>query len=172
MTLVGNRFLAAGALCALLAGLFVGAWNVVPGLPSWDDLTAIRDAAERRQCQQRQLRLLHRRLEGKTRACDELLAGRITLLETAARFRDLCLVGPPFPWDHFHDIEPGQTEDERFCDLVIAWAEGRVGEESQEVQDAVLGRLHEELERHKREGTLHLRPPAPLEEDDEDADAP
>jgi hypothetical protein len=62
------------------------------------------------------------RATAKEQATQGLLAGRLNLTETAARFRALNASSPwtvpPLP-----EAFPGATEEERACRQVIAWAE-------------------------------------------------
>ncbi|HEX5271812.1 MAG TPA: hypothetical protein VFW33_15045, partial [Gemmataceae bacterium] len=61
------------------------------------------------------------RMEGKNKAVQGLLAGRLRLTEAAARFRDLNATADP-PVRPLCENYAGATEEERVCRQVIAWA--------------------------------------------------
>jgi hypothetical protein len=103
----------------------------------------------------------------KERVMTDLFARRITLLEAAARFRDLHLTGPPFDWSTWrivmHDrFANAANDDECMCRHVIDGMEMMLTEGSEEAR-LVIGRLEAELDEHLRRGTLRLRPPAPTQ---------
>jgi hypothetical protein len=109
---------------------------------------------------------LMQRWSAKERVKADLLAHRITLLEAAARFRDLHLTGPLFDWGTWrialHRRFPNASDDERMCRYVIDGMEMMLTEGSEEAR-LVIGRLEAELHEHLRRGTLRLRPPAPTQ---------
>jgi hypothetical protein len=92
-----------------------------------------------------------RRLEEVT---VEVRAGRLSLLDAAARARDVQSASPYFPWDHFRRMHPAATDDERFCRLVIELAAPSGG--TLRGADPVVARLEAELEAHRKNGTLRL----------------
>jgi hypothetical protein len=94
--------------------------------------------------------------EEKQRISREVRGG-LPLLEGAARFRDLTLSGGPVAWKQFREVYPGD-DDERFCRQVISYVEAWLSDEDPAECPAVVARLNEELERHRHEGTLRLRP--------------
>jgi hypothetical protein len=104
------------------------------------------------------------RFSAKERVKIDLLARRISLLEAAARFRDLQLRGPPFDWRMWRIIMrnrfPNASEDECMCRCVLDSMDMMFSEGSLEAL-LVMGRLEAELHDHLRRGTLRLRPPAP-----------
>jgi hypothetical protein len=61
------------------------------------------------------------RLEAKQRVLNKLLAGWLTFLEAVAHFRALDQLPPAFHWDHFRDLYPGNSDEERHCREVIRW---------------------------------------------------
>jgi hypothetical protein len=110
-----------------------------------------------------------RRWSAKERVMADLFARRITLLEAAARFRDLHLTAPPFDWSTWrmimHDRFPNAADDDEcMCRHVIDAMDARFSEFSEEAP-SVLARLEAELNDHLRRGTLQLRPPAPPQAD-------
>jgi hypothetical protein len=84
----------------------------------------------------------------------EVRAGRLSLLDAAARVRDIQSASPYFPWDHFRRMHPGATDDERFCRMVIELTAPSGG--TLRGQDPVVTRLEAELEDHLKNGTLRL----------------
>jgi len=107
---------------------------------------------------------LMQRWSAKQRVRADLLAHRITLLEAAARFRDLHLAGPPFDWDTWQfalrRCYPNASNDERICRYVIEGMQMMLSDGSEEARP-VMERLGRELDEHLQRGTLRLRPPAP-----------
>src|SRR5262245_13847278 len=53
------------------------------------------------------------RVSARAAIVDEILTGRMSLLEAAARFRDLDRGPPPILWDRFRAYYPGDSDDER-----------------------------------------------------------
>jgi hypothetical protein len=87
----------------------------------------------------------------KQAAADDVLAGRLTLLQAAARFRDLNRQPPEFHWELFRAQTPGMSDDERHCRAVIDLIR-----RDRTVESAAIARLEQELEGHLRRGTLDL----------------
>jgi len=85
----------------------------------------------------------------------EVVAGRLSLLDGAARFRDFCRSAPDFAWDQFRVGHPAASDDERFCRLLIDRAGGLLWEDPDRAE-AVTVRLEAELEEHLSNGTLRL----------------
>jgi hypothetical protein len=54
---------------------------------------------------------------------EALIAGRLTLVQAAGRFRALNRAGPPFSWRWFREAYPGGSDEERHCREVIARVE-------------------------------------------------
>jgi len=110
-----------------------------------------------------------RRWSAKERVMADLFARRITLLEAAARFRDLQLSNPPFDWSTWrfvmHNRFPNAADDDEcMCRHVIDAMDARFSEVSEEAP-LVLARLEAELNDYLRRGKLQLRPPAPPQAD-------
>ncbi len=96
---------------------------------------------------------LTRRMEARAAVVVDLLAGRLSLLQAAARFRDLNQTAPEIQenlrWQH-----PDCSDDELCCLQVIGHLESRFLGDPPDLQ---LGqRLREELSAHRRHGTLQL----------------
>ena len=95
------------------------------------------------------------RNRAKARVADEVLAGRLSLLQAAAAFRDLDERWPrsPIMWAYFPNAA---SDDEIHCLHVISY----VGMEAPPDRAAELtGRLHAELDAMLRNGTLRLPDP-------------
>jgi hypothetical protein len=116
----------AGLLCALLAcGSYVyptwSAWlglNLTPWLEAEQDLE---QARRHRETLNEHTRLVKQDLEAKSRVIEDLRNDRLTLLEAAARFRDMghsCL-DPDGAL--FRQSYAGQTDAERWCRKVIGY---------------------------------------------------
>jgi hypothetical protein len=84
---------------------------------------------------------------------DEVIAGRLTLLEAAAGFRAVDQVKER----SFRLVEsamPGKTAEEQLCRRVLAFVAGRLERSGQ--RDPIVGRLEDELQEHLRHGALTL----------------
>jgi hypothetical protein len=104
--------------------------------------------------ERRQQILLERNVV-KDRAVRNLLAGRLTLLQAAAQFRD---VDEALPVTWVPQIAAtGPAEGERLCRKVIAMAKGWMEECVPAQAAAETARLEAELERHRgADGTVRL----------------
>jgi hypothetical protein len=96
------------------------------------------------------------RIEHRKDLIRELLAGRLTLLETAAHFRALDRSNPSFNWDAFRRGNAGDTDEERHCREVIGWVETDLERTDPCLALATCNRLEGELQEHLRLGTLRL----------------
>ena len=98
-----------------------------------------------------------RRGNAKERAAEDALAGRLTLPEAAAVWRDLDAGMPPGQRESWRLVTEGDTDDERYCRLVLATAAqtaaGRPGAE------AAVTRLRRQLEEALAAGDLRLPGP-------------
>jgi hypothetical protein len=63
------------------------------------------------------------RIGAKLLLIEEVAAGRMGLLEAAARFQALNLAAEGKDWDHYRQLYPGASDDERHCREVLRWAE-------------------------------------------------
>jgi hypothetical protein len=85
---------------------------------------------------------------------DEVIAGRLTLLEAAAGFCAVDRVKERY-LPAVADVMPGETAEERLCRRVLGFVEGRL--EGSGRREAVVGRLEEDLrEQFRRPGGLRL----------------
>jgi hypothetical protein len=96
------------------------------------------------------------RLERKEKIVKALLAGRLTLLQAAARFRALNEGPPAFGWDQFRDAMPGGSDDERHCHEVIEFAYHVVSHDDPHRAAELREGLRAELRQHLGRGPLRL----------------
>jgi hypothetical protein len=108
---------------------------------------------------QTQLRAIDDRRARKGRIVAALIAGRLTLLEAAGRFRALDRGPPPFHWEEFHAHYQGDSDEERHCHEVLAWVEIELADTDPCLLVATHARLLDELETHLIRGRLRLPEP-------------
>jgi hypothetical protein len=102
-----------------------------------------------------QFRAIRRRIETKHRLAREVIDGRLTLLEAAARFRDLDLEPPPFAQNGLRCRYPGVSDDELHCREVIFFVHAELRDRPG--TDAhIMARLEAELKERLGRGDLHL----------------
>jgi hypothetical protein len=155
------RLLVAPALLvALAAGLFCLAPQAFRPLGlDFGDLPALHrrlDESRRRGEElERRRKAVLRRIAAKERVVAELVAGRLTLRQATARFRDLK--------GELHDVPPppglawGGSAGEWHCREVMGWADGWLAEHAPARAAAVAARLEAELRRHRDPtGTVRL----------------
>jgi hypothetical protein len=94
-------------------------------------------------------------LDGRARVARDVVAGRLTLLEAAGRFRALCQAVPDFQMDLFREFHPGASDEERFCRAVINTVEGVLWDKPDMAREMVR-RLKAELADMMDCGTLKL----------------
>jgi hypothetical protein len=120
--------------------------------PAADDPVRLEDIVYKRE-------VADRRMEGKNQVTRDLIAGRITLPEAAARFKVLNETPADCPFNYENKAE-GNSEGERLCRQVINWAVTEVAQTSEAQAQALSQRLEAELQVHlRRDGTVWL--PAP-----------
>lgn len=95
------------------------------------------------------LRLVRATEEDRNRVDDELLCGRIGLLEAAARYRDLNASVPDNGRDQFPAF-PGASDEERCCRQVIQRVGARLRRDSPAEARRVTDALEAELNDHLR----------------------
>jgi hypothetical protein len=159
---VGGRLLAFG--CSALLGVVLYSGFLVHGLAAEASAPAAAEPARTAETESEkldsQLQEVSRRLYGKEHVAAEVARGRLTLLEAAARFRDLNAELPGFQREQFRSVYPGRSDDERHCWQVIRF----VRTELQDVPNAVprvVGRLEAELQARVDRGDLRLPEPVP-----------
>jgi hypothetical protein len=161
-----RRLWIAGVLGLVLAGISSAhpTWPTDLGVDFWNV-----PALKERLVSDRQLadqlatadRHVMRRIAAKETIIDDLVAGRIGLLEAAADFRALN-AGRPAYLMVIRSIYPEMTDDERLCRNVIGYVEA--GGEGDEDGRALIHRLTEELQTLKATGRLQLPgPPVDLD---------
>jgi hypothetical protein len=93
----------------------------------------------------------------KWQVARDLVAGRLTLLEAAARYRDLPGINKEV-WLKTVRSEPGTTDSECFCRHAIGWVRHvlEFDAPSPSVRADVLARLENELAKHLQQGDIHL----------------
>jgi hypothetical protein len=115
--------------------------------------------AARHEQEARALRAIDDRRARKGRIVAALIAGRLTLLEAAGRFRALDRGPPPFYWEEFHAHFAGESDEERHCREVLAWVETELADTDPCLLVATHARLLDELETHLIRGPLRLPEP-------------
>jgi hypothetical protein len=143
------RQLRSGCLCLsaalALLGLAVFAARLVPGL---DALLPAPDAYLREQQRNLQLRddmaALNRVNADKHELTEEVIAGRVGLLEAARRFSDLDAAAPQFNRAAFRRTWPGHTDEERYCREVMGFVRTTLSDQPDR-RHLVLGQLEAEL---------------------------
>jgi hypothetical protein len=94
-------------------------------------------------------------IQGKQEALAGLLEGRLTLLQTAARFRDLDARQPEFALEQLRLVQPGDTDDERYCWSVIDWVRFALHDEPSRAE-TLCEQLEAELEALLESGPVRL----------------
>jgi hypothetical protein len=123
-----NTMVRAIGYAALLVAFATGAayTSCCPGL-SWlaglftlpQDL---QDNAQVAEALDRQAEALFQRLESRRQILDDVMTRRLGLIEAAARFRDLGDLKGEYYRQLFRRYYPGQTDEEKYCRQVIAFA--------------------------------------------------
>ena len=152
------------SLCTgLLGALVAGAGYACPALSArlglrLEEWAALQHQLEesRRQSEQldRQSAGVLRRLHAKQEVIEALKDGQLTLLEAAARFRDLDHTEPPVPPELFRLLFRYPSDAERWCRQVIGFLENR--NSFAEGPTSLAWEMESELCRHLEQGTLEL----------------
>jgi hypothetical protein len=156
MLTLDRRFLFGSSAALILPGLVLCALIGSPRALVDRVLTRVFPEEQRRDAElDGQLDTVRRRTEARKALVRDLGAGRLTLLETAARFRDLDRSAPDFQWDVFRRGYPGDSDDERHCREVIRqlWAFEPLGPAPTR---ELARRLEGELADYLARGTLRL----------------
>jgi hypothetical protein len=94
--------------------------------------------------------IVRRRLRAKHEITCELLEGRLSLFEAAARFGKLEEQTSEYI-GYSRDPHPGETVEERLCRQVIMWANQEAAVRPYGEPQLRVGRLQEELQEHIRQ---------------------
>jgi hypothetical protein len=153
-----ERLSRSGSLLPLLAALVVGGLILAGGL---DRRVGRRPAGgpepvERPDWAVEHAQALRGRFKQKSQVVRELLAGRLTLLEAAARFRALDHAPPPFNWEMFREVHRGDSDEERHCREVIVGVEAELIDSDPCLCLAICEQLERELQQHLERGPLRL----------------
>ncbi len=103
----------------------------------------------------REQRAALRQLQAQQEITKEVVAGRLTLLESAARLRDVELPAPSFRLDLFREAYRADSDDERFCQAIIQMVRLSVPPDTART-DELARRLEDELRDRRERGTLIL----------------
>jgi hypothetical protein len=147
------------AVSALAAGLTL--WPGLArsvGLDFWDVpavLNSLQQEAQREEQLMEGIDAAQRCTAAKNKVAEDVATGRLTLLEGAARFRDLNWLNPGFNWERFRQTSPGVSDDERCCRQVLAYV-AVVLRDRPNRGAAVRGRLEAELKGRLERGKLRL----------------
>ena len=153
--------LAVSALAVALS--LVPSWAAAVGLDFWN-LPATFDRmdgeAQRGEEFDEENRAMLSRLAAKRQVVEEAAAGRLTLLEAVARFRELDATTPERQIRAWRTAIAANSDEERYCLTVIQHVWALLQERPGASRD-VLGELKAQLEEHRRRGDLYF-PPDPL----------
>jgi hypothetical protein len=146
------------AVSALAAALFLfPSWAAAVGLDFWNVHTAVDTLERQMQLDERlegEVQATLRRAAAKEEVAGEAVAGRLTLFEAAARFRDLDAdVTEDYRrgWRHLNE---GSSDEERYCRQVLAYAEVALRDRTDD--QTVLERLEAQLDQALARGGLCL----------------
>src|SRR5262249_25337141 len=120
-------------------------WPSAGGLGVREVLQRLPEEWSRRDELQAQQAESLRRNALREEAVAALVAGRMTLLEAAARYRALAQETPGYHWEQFRLGYPGASDEERHCRQVIAAVQARLRDKPDETAE-VVARLEAELE--------------------------
>jgi hypothetical protein len=144
----------------LLAGIAL-VFLVVAGLLSgdlWELPRLVRQVGEeqvREHDLEAQAAVVAAKKEVRKRVAREVIAGRLSLAQGAARLRDISLADPGFQLGFFRMLCPGATDEERYCRGVITWARMSLPAEPERAR-AAADKMEAELTELLRRGPLHL----------------
>ena len=161
-----TRFLGRVSLFLVLAALLGAAWLQLDllalcGVDVAEFCTSQEKAFRARQRQEwlrRRVEAIVQRNESREAVMRELLAGRLTLLQAARRFKDLNETPILFP-DDYRKKYAGRSDGEKACRQVLQWLEGYLSELPFEQAQALRCRFADELREHlERHGGLVVLP--------------
>jgi hypothetical protein len=156
----GRGFFVTGGTLAL--PVVVLAWSLAgrPDLGSImpdlaDSLLRAEQGRKDRERLDERLREAQRRFEAKRQVAWDLIEGKVTLTEAAARARALDRASDGFGWESFRTVRPGASDEELHCREVIDVIRGVFGDDPERYRP-VTDPLEEELQRLLDSGTLTL----------------
>jgi hypothetical protein len=174
MKITPHLLLTAGALGLVVAGVSVAhpSWPSDLGLDFWN-VPSLKERINHdihlaAHLEAHDVRILQR-IAAKEEIVDDLIGGRISLLDAAAQFRALN-AGRRDYLAVIRTTYPGRTDDERMCRNVISFVESAVT--SDEDGRYVVYRLNEELNRLLANGDVELPGPPVPEQDPPAIDVP
>jgi hypothetical protein len=146
------------ALAALAGGLYLfPSWAAAVGLDFWN-IPATLDAMARTAALDERIEVelesVRRRNAAKEEVTGEAAAGRLTLLEAAARFRDLDAAASDDYRRGWRRSLPAASDEERYCRAVLAHVKELVRDRPDGIR--VLDRLKAELDRALARGDVRL----------------
>jgi hypothetical protein len=158
-----RRVVCGSALSALgpclLLGLLIGvpdlavhAWSVPCLKGVWPE----EQSREARITQR--LEAVRSRVKAKQAIARDVVDGRLTLLEGAARCRDIDRRSPEFRWTEFRESRAASCDEERHCQEIIEQVDGVLPWNSPQKEE-ILHRLRAELRQHLEYGLLQLPDP-------------
>jgi hypothetical protein len=128
-------------------------WWALPVLVDPETAQCLRNR-QRLEWEQNEIRA---RTAAKRGLAAEVAAGRLPLLEAAARFRDLNARTPGLA-EHVCNASPGVSYELLLCQQVIAITEAVLEEQSPGQAEEIVARLRAELQQHlDRHGAIVLR---------------
>jgi hypothetical protein len=107
-------------------------------------------ASQRRQALERQSEITLRRIEAKQAVTNDLMAGRLTFLMAARKFKELN-EQPITCQDNYRSRFPGRTDDEKVCRQAMTWAEGGLKKLTPSLAEKLRCQFEEELEENMRQ---------------------
>jgi hypothetical protein len=150
MTMCKRLLLSLALLAALMTAL--------AGARKWRGRAPLPEAPgeEAREAElDRRLRVARQRIDAKWKVVRRLLAGELTLLEAAARFRDLNAEPADCPCRESY-LWPNTSPEERQCRQVIAWGRALGRDDRSGATGAVVDRLEAELAALLARGAIRL----------------
>jgi len=155
---VPTWFLGRVSLFLVLAALLGAAWLQLDllalcGVDVAEFCTSQEKAFRARQRQEwlrRRVEAIVQRNESREAVMRELLAGRLTLLQAARRFKDLNET-PITCQDDYRSTYPGRSDGEKVCRQVLAWLERDLPDLSPSQAALLRSTLEEELAENLRQ---------------------
>jgi hypothetical protein len=129
-------------------------------LPAW--LAALEQERENEQTLLDRLDVVRGQVALKERAACDVAEGRLSLLEAAARFRDLDAACAAAPMDYLRQTNPHVSDEERYCSQVI-FRVREVLRKGLVCRPGVAEELEAEFRRLRHDGTLTFPARTPAE---------